>query len=360
MNTGPIAEFLRQLGAASVQASGLAIVVWMACAVLGRHLSPRWRCLLWSLVIVRLGWPFSIPSEVSLFNLWAIPRRFTPTDWVPCYLPEELSNAAKACLNRAWVIWVWMAVSTVLLLHWSVTWYLSVQIRRNARPVRSWKLRELLHQCLETTHTKAPVPLLESSRVAGPCLVGWIQPCLLIPTGLVDELSENELKLVFFHELAHLRRRDVAVNWVLSAVQIFHWFNPLVWLVARELRTAREEACDAAALATIPGANRSYGETLIKMLERPSPPLEWAHFAPSPGLTSMVGNSRLAVSPLAQRLRAISRFRPGARTWVVGACTWLALACIGFTDAEPPAATDGPDPSEIAPSTASASQSEAA
>ena len=355
MNTGPIAEFLRQLGAASVQASGLAIVVWVACTILGRHLSPRWRCLLWSLVIIRLAWPFSIPSEVSLFNLWAMPRRFSPTDWLPCYLPEELSNAANACLNRDWVSWVWMGISSSLLVRLAATWCLSVKLRRNARPADSWRLKKLLRECMETARVRTPVSLLESGRVSSPCLVGWAHPCLLIPTGLVQELTKNELKLVFFHELAHLRRRDVAVNWVLSAVQIFHWFNPLVWLVARELRTAREEACDAAALATTPGANRSYGETILKMLERTSLSSERVEFVHWPGMMSMVENQSSAMSQLAQRLRAISRFRPGTRTWVVGACTWLALACIGLTDAEPIVPSDGPDPAEVPPPAATAS-----
>ncbi len=357
MNTGPIAEFLRQLGAASVQASGLAVLVWMTCAILGRHLSPRWRCLLWSLVIVRLAWPFTIPSEVSLFNLWAMPRRLSPTDWMPFYLPEELSNVANACLNRSWVSWGWLGVSSVMLARLAATWTYSVRLRRNASPVNSWKLRQLLGHCMVTARVKTPVPLLLSSQVASPCLVGWVNPCLLLPTGLVQELTENELKLVFFHELAHLRRRDVAVNWVLSAVQIFHWFNPLVWLVTRELRTAREEACDAAALATTPGANRSYGETILKLLERPAVPSEGTESVQWPGMTTMVVNRGSAMSSLKQRLRAISRFRPGTRTWVVGACTWLALACIGLTDAEPITTPEGYESAELSPSPASASES---
>ena len=70
------AEFLSQLLRSTGQASLLALVVWLVIHALGEHLNAEWRCRLWLLAIVRLAWPVSLPSPVSLFILLV-----TPTAW---------------------------------------------------------------------------------------------------------------------------------------------------------------------------------------------------------------------------------------------------------------------------------------
>ena len=347
MYTGPIAEFLRQLGISSVQASGLALFVWLACGCLGRHLAPRWRCWLWSLVIIRLSWPFNIPSHVSLFNLWTIPRRLSPTDWTPCYLPEELSNAANAWLGRSWVSWGWMGVTTLLIIRLGMAWLESVRTRKNARRSDSQTVEALLRRHQMVAGVKTPVSVCESDRVQTPCLVGWLSPRLLFPKGMLDELTIGELQLILSHEIAHIHRRDIPMNWVLALVEAVHWFNPLVWMVGQELRSAREEACDAYALAANPGANRSYGETLLKILERSSLGSPLQNSTSTVGSMAIVSEEYTTSPRLHQRMLAIARYRPGTRTWIVGACTWLAMACIGLTEAEPQTVPESVDTPEM-------------
>jgi beta-lactamase regulating signal transducer with metallopeptidase domain len=55
-----------------------------------------------------------------------------------------------------------------------------------------------------------------------------ISPHLLISL-LVDRLSEEELKFVFMHELAHIKRKDLLVNVVCMLIQAVYWFNPMIW-----------------------------------------------------------------------------------------------------------------------------------
>lgn len=341
MNPAPLADFLAQLGRSSVQASLLAAAIWLVSRLLGNHLAPRWRCGLWLLVIVRLAWPFSLPSPVSIFNLVSAPIRHAQPDAPTFWLPEELSSQAGRWLEQPWVCWTWAVVAAVLLARVLVGWAWTFWLRQSAKPLDSWEAWLLLGKCKEALGLDVPIAILESSRVRSPCLLGFVRPRLLLPSGLLQELTEDELRLVFLHELAHLRRSDLALNWLLAAVETFHWFNPLVWLVTHSLRADREEACDAYALATQPEARRIYGETLLKLLERQggdSGPL------PSPALAGMLGEGRDDVAPLIHRMHAIATFRPDARTWVVGLCTWVAFACVGLTDAEPPPAPEGAIP----------------
>ncbi|HTH49857.1 MAG TPA: M56 family metallopeptidase [Candidatus Limnocylindria bacterium] len=338
MIADPLADFLSQLGRSSVQASVLAAVIWLVCRLLGSHLAARWRCRLWLLVIIRLALPFSLPSPVSIFNLFVAPQRLARPEGVTFWLPDELSSQAVRWIEQPWVCWTWLGVASALLLRVIIGWSWTVWLRYTARPLDSWEAWWLLNKCKEVLGLQTPVAILESSKIRSPCLLGFFHPRLVLPVGLVHELTPYQLRLVFLHELAHLQRRDIALNWLLAAVETLHWFNPLAWLVTRSLRAGREEACDACALADQPQAHRVYGETLIKLLERVS-----SEMAPpaSPAMASLLGDGQDDLEPLVHRMRAIATFRPGHRTWVVGFCTWLALACIGLTDAEPRVSPEG-------------------
>jgi TonB family protein len=55
--------------------------------------------------------------------------------------------------------------------------------------------------------------------------------------------------MVLLHELAHIRRRDVAAQWFIHAVCALWWFQPLAWMARSQARRDSERACDALALS---------------------------------------------------------------------------------------------------------------
>lgn len=72
--------------------------------------------------------------------------------------------------------------------------------------------------------------------------------------------------MVLLHELTHLKRHDLPLNWLLCALQALHWFNPLLWLAFARMRADREMACDAQVLAADAEDRRAdYGHALLKL-----------------------------------------------------------------------------------------------
>lgn len=97
---------------------------------------------------------------------------------------------------------------------------------------------------------------------------GWWRPVILVPEGLRQRFSTEEIRGMFLHELAHVRRGDLMWSRLLLAVCALHWFNPLVWLLARRMRADAELECDRIALEKLSHTQRShYGEALLKTLE---------------------------------------------------------------------------------------------
>ena len=72
--------------------------------------------------------------------------------------------------------------------------------------------------------------------------------------------------MVLLHELTHLRRHDLAHKALLFVPCAVHWFNPLVWWMAREAGRTLELCCDARVVRGRDEAfRRRYGAALLHL-----------------------------------------------------------------------------------------------
>ncbi len=85
--------------------------------------------------------------------------------------------------------------------------------------------------------------LLTSDRVQMPVVCGIFKPTIVVPAEAGD-WTDRRRRAVLCHELAHIRRLDLPANLVGRLACALHWFNPLVWIAARQLRAESERACD--------------------------------------------------------------------------------------------------------------------
>ncbi len=128
------------------------------------------------------------------------------------------------------------------------------------------------------------------------------QPALVISTGALERLDDDELRAAVAHELAHVIHGDLRLGWVLFAVRTAMFFNPFVQLMARAIvrDTERRADRDAAEATRDPAATAS---AVIKLMRPPRSAAETA-VAPAPVLsTSVLAAAR--ASEIATRCRAL-------------------------------------------------------
>ena len=100
-----------------------------------------------------------------------------------------------------------------------------------------------------------------SPEAETPMMLGVVRPLLVLPDRVVDG---DALDVVLRHELCHLRRRDVIYKTLMLLVSAVYWFNPVVWLMAREAGRNVELCCDDEVLKDADRAERRrYGEVLL-------------------------------------------------------------------------------------------------
>ncbi len=97
--------------------------------------------------------------------------------------------------------------------------------------------------CVKQRVPEGSVRLLQSYHVQGPVIVGTLHPTVILP---VQVYREEELSVIFDHELTHYRHRDLWLRFWVRWILVFHWWNPVVWWYSRLIRRWGEYACDYA------------------------------------------------------------------------------------------------------------------
>ena len=125
----------------------------------------------------------------------------------------------------------------------------------------------VFNRCKQSMKMKKAVSLRLAGKIASPTvLVSFARKYYYQKHMKV--LNEQQLQYVFYHELAHIKRNDVAVNWIMYSLIILNWFNPILWYAYFCMREDQELACDAYALTFIDKEEQiAYGHTIITLLE---------------------------------------------------------------------------------------------
>ena len=314
----------------SLQATVLVGLVLLIQVMFKRMLTPRWRYLFGLLVLLRLVMPVVPASPFSIFNLSSHISSAHPNlpDPVPVALPHPLpevpSPVAPAVISVSFFAkYLWLGGCIGLFA------MVARQQQRIARhikrqpPVADPKVLALLENCRTLLGIKQRIRVATTDTLKTPALFGIWRPCLIVPAEMLRSLDRRELRLVFLHELIHLKNGDIAANWFMIMVRSLHWFNPGVWLVCNRLRADQEMACDAAVMSLLAADERRfYGNTLINMAEAVSAGKL------CPALAPFITNNHI----IRRRIIMISKFKPASRLALMGSAALLiVLGGVTFT-----------------------------
>jgi len=160
-----------------------------------------------------------------------------------------------------WALLIWGAGASVVLLRLAHRmWAFHVKVR--AAPPAPPALVESVTRVAHQLGVAAPqVRLLEGVGTPSVWCLG--RPTLLWPTEGGELLESAREPSLIAHELAHLARRDHWVAWFEMLAKISCWWNPLFWIIRRQVRSYAELSCDAWATWAFPAERRVYAEALI-------------------------------------------------------------------------------------------------
>jgi len=348
---GVVDLFFKWIWAATVRASVIGGVILALQFLLGRIIPARWRYALWAPMVLVLVLP--VLPEVP-FGLFPAKPAVISSEMVatPAATPEvSVASAAPVTAMAA------QGTQRVILNPYALVWLGGVlgmlafgisSYRRNLRRIVGKQVaanEELMcsikQSASEVKLRKLP-RVIVSTAVETPAVAGLLRPALLLPVDFMTAFTAAEARLVLVHELTHLKRHDLLVNWLCCVIQALHWFNPILWFAFARMRDDRESACDDQVLSLDGKDHRStYGHALLKLQASPvSPALHLGFvgiFERNAGLKS--------------RIREIGRHRKVHPAYhAVGVSLLAALLAFGTTKAQEakPKTQTKPRPTETA------------
>jgi bla regulator protein BlaR1 len=362
-----LAEVFSWAVRASTYAVAAIIIISLVQIVGRRWLPARWIYAFWLILLVRLALPSGPESRLSLWNL--LPQvvygvgpaksgqkageqdRVLPVD--PSFqtarsgslspplngdalIPKDPAvhdrpqneSKTKSVLQAIWQLTpvIWLAGTLILATGIAVNNLRLWRSVRKLRLVTDQPLLELFEDCKQLVHVRTVVGLVITNHVKSPSLFGFVRPRVLLPADLTSHIPLEELRYIFLHELAHFKRGDIWISWIVAFLQSLHWFNPLVWWAFSGMRADREVACDALALSFVRGEDSGrYGGALINLLER------FSHSQHLPVVAGILENK----AQLKRRLTMITQFkRPTRREGIVAVALLVILSAALLTDAK--------------------------
>ncbi|PFN83512.1 methicillin resistance protein [Bacillus thuringiensis] len=315
-------------------------------------LTPRWQYMLWIVLMIRLLLPWSPDSSYSIYSLLSysssvsevIPKNMPATESIVNIESDrkvELESNPKMVTKTSepevevssekqttfslykLALYVWLAGVIVLAAITFLTNRRLYSYIKKQPDITDEQVITVFDRCKQSMKMKKAVSLRLAGKIASPTVFSFFRPKVLLSKKHMKVLNEQQLQYVFYHELAHIKRKDVAVNWIMYSLILLNWFNPILWYAYFCMREDQELACDAYALTFIDKEEQiAYGHTIITLLEH--------HSYQAPSLANLSRNKRT----LKRRIVMIKKFQKKSyRLSLLGIIAIVAIASLSLFNA---------------------------
>lgn len=320
-------------------------------------LTPWWQYMLWIVLMIRLLLPWSPDSSYSIYSLLSYSSSVSEVIQKNTPSPEntvndemqhtvELESNSKTVIKNSEpevnvsseqqttlslykvALYVWLAGVIILVVMTFITNRRLYSYIKKQPDITDEQVVTVFNRCKQSMKIKKAVSLRLAGKIASPTVFSFFRPKVLLSKKHMKVLNEQQLQYVFYHELAHIKRNDVAVNWIMYSLLLLNWFNPILWYAYFCMREDQELACDAYALTFIDKEEQiAYGHTIITLLEH------YSYQAPS--LANLSRNKRT----LKRRIVMIKKFQKKSyRLSLLGVIVIVAIASLSLFNAR---ATEG-------------------
>lgn len=245
-----------------------------------KYLPARWQNLIWLLACICMLFPFwkIIPYENAVYyttyfssrppqNENVIGGADAPTDIFigPAPADENASPPPKKAIDIfKTAAYIWLFGSAAFFASGILSYIIFLyKKRKNSIDLSS---NTVLEEIKKELKIKRKIKIRISNDKDSPMLTGILFPVIYIPNIRLDEKTE---KMIFRHELMHLKCGDLYFKWLTLFVCAVHWFNPLSYILSRNVNQSCEIACDMAVIKNMDEENKKfYMETILNLAEK--------------------------------------------------------------------------------------------
>lgn len=258
--------FLTNLLECSVAMSVISLLYLIALPLLSKRYSAKWLYYIWLVVVIGFIFPFR-PHIYANIIPYQIPKiQVIHAQYISVARPlnivfSETSRASS--ISLWWVIgsiWAICAVGNIAYNTWKHGHFLKM-VNRWSENFTNPGILDVLDTLKTEMKIRTYVGLKTCPVITSPMMVGFSHPTILLPSIKIDS---EELTFILKHELVHLKRKDLWHKALVLVATAIHWFNPVVYLMAKAIAMQCEISCDEQLAEELSLHQREqYCETLI-------------------------------------------------------------------------------------------------
>ncbi|THD62588.1 M56 family metallopeptidase [Phenylobacterium sp.] len=261
------------LAAYLINAAWQAPVAALAAALVARFagLSPKGRHRVWLAFLIAAVLLPAVSLEGVLPRATPTVARVAPNAVVeaPLAAASPPAAAAQPAFSLApWAVWLMAglcaATAVVLIARLAAASLAARRLVREATPASLPAEARQAVEDLARAHGRAVPPVLASAAVASPAVVGALRPVILLPSDL--DVGVDALRAALLHEMAHVLRRDYAVNLACEVLTLPLSWHPALLGLKAGVRRSRELACDAIAASAM-ASQKTYAQCLLSLAQ---------------------------------------------------------------------------------------------
>jgi beta-lactamase regulating signal transducer with metallopeptidase domain len=321
-------EFMIEMAWKSALIAGVALV--LVTILRSRAAADRAAVLRVSVALLLLLPLFSLALPKLEIEAWAAEEIAALPEFAPASAPYEAPEtvSASSSLTAApagptiWddptILFLILYLGGVLMLGARLgagLWTLG-RWTEGARDVQCPEWIEAFERARWAAGAPRRLRLLVSDEAPSPLSWGLLRPVILIDRDTLD--TPEDADAILAHEIAHVVRRDWLVLMLTRIAAALFWFNPLVWVLEREVVQQAEEAADIEAARCVEPAR--YAQTLV----------HWAQF--NAGGLVPANSIAPSASALTRRVKAIldarRRSTPSGSAWTLAAIAGCAVFAV--------------------------------
>ena len=275
-----------------------ALVILLVKAAAGKRLSTRWHYAVWFVLMIKLVMPITVPSSVSLFNLFKPINSISFNQQSSTAAYSNLGDAVvlpsgnsvnKGTINEEdvnrnirgyapaqkavdwlrvasflWITGVISMLAAILLSYWRIY----KQIVKNTVPTSN-VVQQLTQKCIFEAGVKGNITVRCVDNFKSPFIIGVFRPEIIIPATIIHNMDKKYLMPILMHEIIHIKGLDHIVKVFMLVTQSLHWFNPVIWFSFNQMMKDCETACDAAVInGYSEDMRKEYAKALVDMAQR--------------------------------------------------------------------------------------------
>ncbi|WP_411680129.1 M56 family metallopeptidase [Clostridium thailandense] len=174
---------------------------------------------------------------------------------------KEIMNI-KFLRDKAWIVWV-VVGAFIALLRFSFFILFNKKLKATSRSVENQTVIQIFENCCSELGIHKKVALRVCKDIGTPMTTGLFYPVITIPK---EDFDESILNMIFIHELMHYKSKDLWIKLLAFLASILHWFNPVIYMVNRELNKQCELSCDFQVIKNMNKEDRQrYGLAIINV-----------------------------------------------------------------------------------------------